>query len=896
MDTNRWHRLNQLLDELLDLSPEARTAYLDAHDVPDDLRHEVLKLLAHEHDADLRLGEHVDQLAHDLVPQALDEHDKHPEAVGPYRILRLLGRGGMGSVYLAQRNDGQFQQTVALKVVRRGLDTDDILQRFRYERQILAALQHPNIARLYDGGLTEDGRPYFAMEYIEGTPITDYAHTARLSTKARLRLFRTVCQAVQHAHQNLVVHRDLKPSNILVTAEGHVKLLDFGIAKLLTEETTMTAVHTRTGLRLLTPEYAAPEQVRGERITTAVDVYQLGVLLYELLTGVRPFRLAERAQREMERAILEEEPTRPSTAVTTGKGEGALVPTDPERLRRELSGELDHLVLMALRKEPVRRYPSAEALGSDVTNYLSGLPVAAQPDGVGYRVRKFVQRNRTAVATSGVIAVLITSLAVVSTVLAITSSRQQAEIAEERDRAEAVTEFMASFFEASDPRENLGADISVRQVLDEGRAKIEDDLAGQPELQGELYRILMEVYHNLSEDDEAYALAEQALTSFRKADDVFQEVKVLHEAAIIARTRGFAAQADSLLLRSDSLLLIFFPEDRFQRAANLRLRSNLAFDLGQTDNALQLIDESITLLRPLDTPDAQEVLDYALTDRGILLVRLDRFEEAALAYEEALSLSEQRLPPNHPSYLIGKYNLGDLYVRQGDYNRADTIYTEVLEGFRAVYQGDHVNITYALNGLGSLYHDLNRLEEAEAFYLEAIAMRTRLYGEGHPLIRNIRSNLALLYGQGMERYAEAVAIMRAVLVEEEVELGPDHPNVALRKHNIGAMYHLDKQYATSEQWLREALAGFRAAYPEEGIRHANTYLRLGRCIADQGRFAEAEPHYLRAYTLFDEVHGVNNPLTQRVIGFVATFYETWGKPEQQAQYEALLLEEVDAAA
>ncbi|MGH9162450.1 MAG: serine/threonine-protein kinase, partial [Vicinamibacteraceae bacterium] len=345
------------------------------------------------------------------------------DRLGPYAIVKEIGHGGMGAVYLAERQDGQFEQRVALKLLEHDTTRASVVQRFEQERRILAALNHPGIARLFDGGATSDGRPYFVMEYVDGMPIDRYCDDRRLTVDQRLRLFTKVGEAVQHAHRNLVVHRDLKPSNILVTANGEVKLLDFGIAKVLDAGVAhASAAHTNT--RVMTPAYASPEQLRGETVTTASDIYQLGLLLYELLTGRRPYGRYERTPHELERAISETAPLPPSTAVTGGDtsrdrrtgpvadGEGSFPEiasrrggTTPERLRRRLSGDLDTMVLMALRKEPERRYATVAQMTEDVLRHLSGLPVRARPDTLGYRTSKFVRRHARAVA--GVAAALI---------------------------------------------------------------------------------------------------------------------------------------------------------------------------------------------------------------------------------------------------------------------------------------------------------------------------------------------------------------------------------------------------------------------------------------------------------------------------------------------------------
>jgi len=433
------------LQAALDTAPADRALLLDQACAGDSsLRAEVESLLVYDERAEGLL----ETPAIGSTAMMRSEGEAAPmegRLVGPYKIIRRIGHGGMGTVYLAARADDQYNKRVAIKLVRRGMDTEFIVSRFRHERQILASLDHPNIAKLFDGGTTEDGLPYFVMEYIEGLTIDQYCDANRLPTVERLKLFRAICSAVHYAHQNLVVHRDIKPSNILVTSDGVPKLLDFGIAKLLNPELyAQTIVPTAIQLRLMTPDYASPEQVRGQSITTASDTYSLGVLLYELLTGHRPYRLMSSLPQEIERIICEQEPDKPSTAINRtvdtvsadGTSRVSLSPEivsqtregQPEKLRRKLAGDLDNIILMAMRKEPRRRYASVEQFSDDIRRHLEGLPVLARKDAFTYRAGKFIQRNKVALVVSLMIAVLIAS-----SIIAIIN--QSSKAAREGDKA-----------------------------------------------------------------------------------------------------------------------------------------------------------------------------------------------------------------------------------------------------------------------------------------------------------------------------------------------------------------------------------------------------------------------------------------------------------------------------
>jgi eukaryotic-like serine/threonine-protein kinase len=432
--------------------------------------------------------------------------------IGPYRALKELGRGGMGRVYLAARADEQYQKRVAIKVIKAEVDRDEVVSRFRRERQILASLDHPNISRFLDGGATEDGRPYVVMEYVEGRAIDQYCDRESLSIPERLKLFRQLCSAVEYAHRNLIVHRDIKPGNILVTADGVPKLLDFGIAKLVNPGLSGDG-GTMTGLAM-TPEYASPEQARGEPVTTISDVYSLGVLLYLLLTGHLPYRLKTRQTLDVLRAVCEAEPEKPSTAVgrTEDTGGQALTAEEvsrtreasPEQLRRRLSGDLDTILLMALRKEPARRYPSVEALSEDLRRYLEGLPIKARKATFSYRTGKFLRRNWAGASGVAMVILLIVGFAVSTLV-------QSRQLRTERNKASRVSSFLVDLFKVSNPSEARGNTVTAREILDKGAARIRRELKEEPEERATLMDTMGTVYDELGLYDEAEGLLRESL-------------------------------------------------------------------------------------------------------------------------------------------------------------------------------------------------------------------------------------------------------------------------------------------------------------------------------------------------------------------------------------------------
>ncbi|HEX6185320.1 MAG TPA: serine/threonine-protein kinase, partial [Pyrinomonadaceae bacterium] len=559
--------------------------------------------------------------------------------VGAYRVTGVIGQGGMAEVYRAVRDDDQFRKEVAVKVVRRGMVSEFTLARFRHERQILASLEHPNIARLLDGGATEDGLPYFVMECVEGRPITEYCEAGGLSTRRRLKLFRRVCAAVSYAHRNLIVHRDLKPSNVLVTGDGVPKLLDFGIAKLLAPESSPTAVtvaRTMTAVRLMTPEYASPEQVRGETVTTAADVYSLGALLFELLTGERAHKLADRSLAEIERVICETEAERPSAVVSRRAGV-------PFRLRRELAGDLDNIVLTALRKEPDRRYRSAEQLSEDVRRYLEGRPVTARQDTLGYRAGKFVRRHKASVAAAVAVFVLLVGFAAAMSV-------QAARIARERDRANAVTGFLVELFEVSDPGEARGNAITARELLDRGAVKIKDELRDQPEGQAALMDTMGSVYRKLGLYDSALPLAEEALRIRRQVhDERHADVAAsLYNLATVHHAKGDYKAAEPLYREALAARRALFGAEHAETAASLNGLGLFLKDKGEYAEAEALLREALAARRSLFGGEHASVAE-TLNELGVLLKNRGDFRTAETLYREALAMRRRTLGDDHPA-------------------------------------------------------------------------------------------------------------------------------------------------------------------------------------------------------------------------------------------------------
>ncbi|MCA9750620.1 MAG: serine/threonine protein kinase, partial [Gemmatimonadetes bacterium] len=658
MDAPTWQMIEAVFLEALDLEPEERSAFVEARCVErPDVGGEVLAML----DSHVRSELRVERLLGDSPGP--DPLDLSGQRIGAWRLERLLGRGGMGEVWLAERDD-EFHQKAAVKLVRPGWRAAELVSRFRHERQILARLRHPHIATLLDGGVASDGRPWLAMEYVDGAPINRWCTERHVSLRDRLRLFRKVCEAVQFAHGNLVVHRDLKPANILVTDEGRPVLLDFGIAKMLDPDDTSAALHaTRPGERILTPGNAAPEQTRGEPPTTATDVWALGVLLYELLSGEPPFAAEGRSPEETERRVREADPSAPSSRA-------------PAPEVRWIRGDLDAIVATALRKEPERRYGSVDQLSEDVGRWLAGMPVRARPDSLSYRTRKFLSRHRLPVAAGALLLGTLLAFAIVSTRQADRIADERDRAHEERERSEQVLQILVDLFEQANPELHAGGDsLRIADILTMG----EDKLAGledQPAVQYRLYETFAAIHGARGRYEEARAALRQALAAAERAGLEDAVLTDRHQIARVTRTLEGKDVAAPLFLESLHAFEARYGPTHPDVAAAL---VDYASSIPDPDEQLALIERSLAIRRNQSPVDSMG-LASSLNELGRL--RWDRGEpdSARAAMTEALRILTAQLWPDHPAVLTVSLNLAQCASRIGDFEEAERRQLAVLEG------------------------------------------------------------------------------------------------------------------------------------------------------------------------------------------------------------------------
>ncbi|HME40879.1 MAG TPA: serine/threonine-protein kinase [Steroidobacteraceae bacterium] len=779
------------------------------------------------------------------------------DCIGHYRVLRTLGVGGMGEVFLAERADSEFEQRVAIKVVFGGPLARGVQSRLKIERQILAQLDHPNIAHLLDGGTLPDGTVYIVMEYVDGIPIDAYCDSNRLDVAARLKLFQTVCAAVHYAHQNLIVHRDLKPSNILVTADCVPKLLDFGIAKLLDESQAghHTLAVTQADIRIMTPDHASPEQVRGQVITTSSDVYVLGVLLYKLLTGTSPFVIPSMRLMDIDHAICETEPALPSHAIRSDDSADTRSilearNTTANRLRRTLRGDLDNIVLMAMRKEPERRYGSSQQMAGDIQRYLDGKPVIARRDTLSYRSAKFVRRHWLPVAAGTGVMFLILGFAATTYVQSLRIAAERDRVAEQREladrervRAEEVSSFLVNLFKLSDPQENRGNQVTARELLDSGAKRLEAGLQDQPATKSALLSTVGAVYDSLGQYKEALPILTESLTLQPRSRDK---------------------------TRIDTLLEL----------GSARWHTN---DLNGAETPLQ---EALRLSQSEFGAVSQES-GRALWALGLLRYQQGRFVDAKQLYSRSLNILETTgAPQTDVSALLD--DLAHVYVIQQQWSLAKQTYERALEVDRRVLGDDHPRVAMRLNNLAIVAQNMGDLKLAETQYRDAIRRDERAYGDHHPETGLARGNYGLLL-QREGRLAEAEPHLRSALDVVFKLYGPDNYNVAYARVSLAMLLHDQGNLPEAESEFRQALAVYDKSLPANHQYRASALMHFARLLVDRGKPAEALAKSQESLNIWDATSAPSSSYTAQAHAIHAYALEHLGKPRDAAvELEAAL--------
>jgi serine/threonine protein kinase/TolA-binding protein len=895
---DRWERLQQLFSRAVELPMAERQAFVANETSGDtELRTELLDLLACDAGSartgplTLALGAALDTTTRDRRRALVGR------VVGNYKLVSVLGHGGTGTVYLGERADRQYSAQVAVKIVDNGTMQGELGLRFRAERQILASLNHANIARLLDAGETEEGNPYLVMEYVHGEPLDRYCDRQQLGVRERLQLFLDICSAVQYAHQNLVVHRDLKPANILVTAEGAPKLLDFGIAKLLDPgEAAAAMALTRMNDRLLTPEYASPEQILGRPVTTGSDVYALGVVMYELLTGLRPYVVpASASQLEMERSICITDPLRPSAAVKRARESGPLEGQSeilavaaarkltPEKLQKRLAGDIDSIVMRALRKEPQHRYNSIEQLASDVRRYLSREPVQARQGNWVYYSQRFIRRHAFGVTAGAAFIVFIIAFGVAMSIQTQRVAAERDRVKQESETAKVVSDFLEEMFEGSQPI--VGKVTTAKDVLDQGGRRIRGDLNQRPEVRARLLEAIGRSYRRLDLFEHAVPYLEDALRIRKQLPDPegTSTASIMLELAMAVRRMGDLQRADSLLTQA----LAISKQHRGERSpTHARLLMNLGrvhLVAGNLTEARRDLEASHEMLLSLVGPLDPDVGDAAMELSSVFMWQ-DNLSAAEKSAREAVDVFTAGRPPTHPDRVAAEVRLGQVLQLQGRISEAAVLFENSLPIQTQLYGPNSLNVADVLDSLARIKKAQGMLPEAEDYARRALRTLEASAGSEYTTTAYERTALAAILLQ-RAKYKEAEEQIQRALATLRKNLPADHQYIASAEHIYGELLLATGQLKDAESVLISAINRWNHS-DAPAWRVSRSESALGEALYRLGRNADAERYLRRSYTALALDEHADQEAKVKAQQRVRQFYIDRG---QREELDALML-------
>ncbi len=867
MHNLRWEQIQGLFHQAADLSEVERRTFLENECSNDEeLKSEVLVLLEEDARSDGVLDRGVAHTAQEILSNPAFSFTARD--FGPYRIVRVLGEGGMGVVYLAERAD--LGNPVAIKILRDAYLSPARRERFASEQRMLAQLNHPAIARLYDADTLADGTPYFVMEYVEGLPLTEYCRRNKSSITARLALFRSVCEAVQYAHAHTTIHRDLKPSNILVKEDGAVKLLDFGIAKQLAAP-EMIVDQTRTGLRLMTPAYAAPEQLSGDGIGIRTDVYSLGVVLYELLVGRLPFDFSTRTPGKAELIILQQEPERPS--VGASKSAPAAMAT------KSSWADLDVLCLVAMRKDPERRYRSVEALIRDVDHYLSGEPLEARPDSLPYKVGKFVKRNRRALALVAAVIAIVIGLVVFFTIRV---ARARDAALAQAARAQRIQQFMLNLFTGGDQETGPSPKTKVATLLDRGMEEAKS-LNAEPEVQASLYDTLGTIYQQFDQREKADSLLQLALKQ-RKArlgPDHPEVADTLLEIGNLRVDQGRFAEAKSLL--DEGLAKRHFSPDDPRQSKYLTALGRVLVARGDYAQAISKLDQAMLLQSRNKQSEADLMTSVNLLANTHFY--LGDYAASDALNRKSLALDLEWHGERHPDTADDLINLGSIQQELEHYAQAEQYLRRALAIEQSWYGKDHSETARAMAALTRTLVSEGKYEEAASLIEPALATLERVHGKVHTTVATAlasRGRLELSRGNldGAEAdYSRTRAIYRSLYADK-------HYYVAVALSGLAEICLARKQYDRAEQLFREAVKRYKASLPPNHPRTGAAEINLGRTLVYEKRYAEAEQYLLSGYRILTKLGNPRMHAVQEARQNLVTVYGALHQPSKAKEYLA----------
>jgi len=882
MDSARWQHIQILFHEAAGLPPAEQSDFLKSKCADDPaLASEVLNLL--EEDArstsllDGGLAQAAEKILSDSAPSSAPF-----KQFGPYAILNELGQGGMGAVYLAERKDLGSQ--VAIKLLRDAWLSPARRDRFAMEQRTLAQLNHPSIARLYDADTSPDGTPFFVMEYVEGLPLTEYCKRQDCPLEQRLRLFREVCDAVIYAHQHAVIHRDLKPSNILVKKDGTVRLLDFGIAKQL-EDLGQDVQQTLTGLRLMTPAYASPEQIRGEQVGIQTDVYSLGVALYELLTGRLPFDLLNRTPSQVEKVITEEEAERPSAIARKG-----LIPPEQTMPRltasRSAWADLDVLCLTAMHKDPRRRYQSAEALVRDIDHFLRGEPLEARVDSLGYRFQKFVTRNRRAVGAAAIVTTAVIALVVFFTVRL--ARARNAALAESA-RAQRIQKFMTNLFQGGDAAAGPADNLRVVTLLDRGVQEAQS-LSAEPAVQADLYETLGTLYQKLGKFDRADSLLGSALEERKSlfGQDSTETAQSLIALGRLRTDQAHLDEAEQLIRQGMEIQKRHLPPTHPAYARSMTAFGEVLAQRGSYDAAIQTLNEAVRM----DSAPAGAPADLAETLSALAAAQYSagHYELSDSLYRRVLEMDRQLHGVRHPLVADDLGQLASIQQDLGYYSEAERFERQALDITQSYYGNEHPRTAKDLTILGRALLYQKKYDDADAALQRALLIQEKIFGPNHPDVADTVNELGNVASM-RDDYNEAGARFRRVAEIYRSVYGDQHYLVAIALSNVAYNYLNQKDYARAEPLFRDVIRRFTETLSAGNVNTGIAQIKLGRTILRQNRYKEAAEETMAGYEILSKQANPAISYLQAARKDLAAEYDGLNQPQLAAKFRAELAAE-----
>ncbi|SMO40922.1 serine/threonine-protein kinase [Fodinibius sediminis] len=835
MNHNHWDRIESIIDQVLTLPEHRQQAYIEqACEGNEELKGEITLLLESIFDSKGWLenpGEFKESLYEDIANEQASLSDSATllgYTIGAYTLEELLGEGGMGAVYLARRSDGAFEHQVAVKVIREGRASETNIRRFQQERNILAGLNHPGIAKLFDGGVTDDGFPYFVMEYVDGVPIDQYCQKRNLSLNHRIALFTDVLKAVRHAHENLVIHRDLKPDNILINTSGEVKILDFGISKLLVDNDNSISL-TQTRNRILTPRYAAPEQIRQQAVTTATDIYALGVVLYRLLWQSYPYNIDSASQYQLEQCIVKKPPQPPSANAQ---------PEDPRQIK-QIKGDLDAIALKAIRKEPEERYRGISEFIEDLHRLEQGLPVSAREGSSLYQVKKILSRHKKGMSmAAGGMALLLALIGFYTQRIA--EERNQAQL--EAAKARETKDFMLNIFNQTNPaRESYsGNDISAKSLLVSGIDKVENNLSDQPATYIELLVSIGDALENIS----AYESSEQAYTkALNKSRNYYgknapKTAAVLSDMATLERIRGNQQQAESLIVRALNMV------EQNQEGPSLDFAHKYAI-YGQIKAFQAEYDSAQTLYYKADhhytaSGNSQSVHRYTTLDNlAEVEIRLGEYAQAEEHLLEVHRFYEEFYQQPHYNITQTLSSLGGLYAHMGKYQKSNQYLQKSIDVKTTLLGPDHIALATTYDALSVNYRELNELDKAEEFASRSLSLKKTVHGKKSLPYSYSLNNLGLVFLDRKE-YDRAQASYEETISIKESLLEPDHPSLGVAYYNYASVLQDIGDLEEAKSYFERTLAIDKEAYSPEHYGVAIDYNALASVLTELGSLSRAD--------------------------------------------------------